>query len=235
VILVSRWVHERKDDYFYKLAKEEGYRSRAAYKLKQINNKFGIFENAKYVLDLGAAPGGWLQVASEEVDPNGLLLGVDLEEITPLYARNIFTIKGDIRDREIQETVLNFFKGKIDVVLSDIAPDLSGQWDLDQYRQIYLARIALKISYQLLKPNGWFVVKIFQGREHVKFINQVKQMFDYVKNYKPRASRKGSAEIYVVAQRVKKYAKMPRIYKERIYQDEEEDFIPGDQLLFDTE
>lgn len=165
----NRWVHERKDEHYYNKAKEEGYRSRAAYKLKQIQNKFRIFDNAKYVLDLGAAPGGWLQVASENIDEDGLVLGVDLNPIEPLYKENVITMVGDLREPEVQEDILNYFDGKADVVLSDMAPDVIGEWDVDQFRQIHLARIALKLCDKLLKEEGWFVVKIFQGGEHVRW------------------------------------------------------------------
>ena len=232
---MSRWIHERKHDHFHQRAKEEGYRSRSAYKLKQIDNKFGVFKNAKYAIDLGAAPGGWLQVASEKIDQEGLVVGIDLEEIEPLWAENALTIIGDIRDPELQEELSNTFDEKVDVILSDMAPDVTGQWDLDQFRQIYLARVALQIAWKMLKPDGWFVVKIFQGGEHTRFIRQVKQVFSYVKNYKPRASRKGSAERYVVAHGLKKNAPKPKLTLERNFEEEEDDYIPGDQLLYDEE
>jgi 23S rRNA (uridine2552-2'-O)-methyltransferase len=230
---LSRWIHELKKDHFHQRAKEEGYRSRSAYKLKQIDNKFMIFDNAKYVLDLGASPGGWLQVASENTDPEGIVIGVDLEEIEPLWAENVATIHGDIRSPETRDEISKIYNGRFDVVLSDMAPDVTGQWDLDQYRQIYLARIALQIAYDTLKPNGWFVVKIFQGGEHIRYIGQVKRVFHYVKNFKPKASRKGSAERYIVANSVRKNARRPRLSFDREFEEEDEDYIPGDQLLFE--
>ena len=230
----NRWLHERKDEHYYNKAKEEGYRSRASYKLKQIQNKFGIFDEARNVLDLGAAPGGWLQVASEHVDDyEGMVLGVDLNPIEPLFSENIVTIVGDVRDLEVQEEILNFFDGKADVILSDMAPDVIGEWDVDQYRQIHLARIALRICDKLLKPDGWFVVKIFQGGEHTKYIREVKDMFEYVKNFKPAASRKQSAERYVVAHKLKKNRKLPREYGPRGLDEEDDEPIPGDQLFWD--
>ena len=231
----NRGLHERKDEHYYNKAKEEGYRSRASYKLKQIQNKFGIFDDAKNVLDLGAAPGGWLQVASEYVDEyEGMVLGVDLNPIEPLYAENIVTIVGDVRDPEVQEEVLNFFDGKADVIMSDMAPDVIGEWDVDQYRQIHLARIALRLCDRLLNGDGWFVVKIFQGGEHAKYIREVKDMFEYVKNFKPAASRKHSAERYVVAHKLKKDRKLPREYGPRgLDEEDDEEPIPGDQLFWD--
>ena len=230
VDMPNRWVHERKSDHYHQRAKEEGYRSRASYKLKQIQNRFGVFDDARYVLDLGAAPGGWLQVAAEHVPEDGLVVGVDLEEIKPLWEPNVVTILGDVRDPAVQEEIVGFFDGKADVVLSDMAPDVMGEWDVDQYRQIHLARIALRIADRLLRPSGWFVVKIFQGGEHQRFIGEVKAMFEYVKNFKPKASRKQSAERYIVARGLKPGRKPLR---EKVDLDEEEDEgpLPGDQLF----
>jgi 23S rRNA (uridine2552-2'-O)-methyltransferase len=232
----NRWLHERKGEHYYNKAKEEGYRSRSSFKLKQINSKFKIFAHGKNVLDLGAAPGGWLQVASEELmDEEGLILGVDLKEIKPIYADNVATLVGDIRDPEIQEEVLGAFFGKADVILSDMAPDVMGQWDVDQYRQIHLARIALKLCDTLLKGDGWFVVKIFQGGEHIKFIQEVRDMFKYVKNFKPLASRSRSSERYIIAHHMKKDRKLPEEFRPEVLVEEEEDNepIPGDQLFFE--
>ena len=232
----NRWIHERKSDHYHLKAVEEGYRSRASYKLKQIHNKFGVFDDARYILDLGAAPGGWLQVASELAVDDGLVLGVDLEEIEPLPAANVITIKGDVRDPDIQAEILESFNGKADVILSDMAPDVIGQWELDQYRQIHLARIALRLADKLLKEDGWFVVKIFQGGEHTHFIRELKDVFVVVKNYKPAASRKGSAERYIVAHRLKPDRKLPREKtKEDWFLEEDEGPIPGDQLFDEPE
>jgi 23S rRNA (uridine2552-2'-O)-methyltransferase len=231
----NRWQHERKNDHYYNKAKGEGYRSRASYKLKQIHNKFDIFEGAKYVLDLGAAPGGWLQVASEYLDLDGLILGVDLLPIKPLLAENVFTIVADVRDPMIQMQIIEYFEGGADVILSDMAPDVIGEWDVDQFRQIYLARIALRLCDKLLKENGWFVVKIFQGGEHNKYIREVKDMFEHVKNYKPKASRKQSAERYIVAHRLKKNRKLPTITVDKVGLEDDDEPIPGDQLFWDME
>jgi len=230
----SRWIHERKQEHYYNKAKEEGYRSRAAYKLKQIQAKFGIFDKAEKVLDLGAAPGGWLQVASDHVDGfKGQVLGVDLNPIKPLLRGNVTTIEGDIRDPEVQEYILSYFNGKADVILSDMAPEVMGEWDVDQYRQIQLARIALEICDKLLKDDGWFVVKIFQGGEHIKYIRDVKAMFEYVKNYKPKASRKQSAERYLVAHRLKPDRKPIQEPSSDDFEESEDEPIPGDQLFWD--
>jgi 23S rRNA (uridine2552-2'-O)-methyltransferase len=171
-------------------------------------------------------------VASELVDDEGLVLGVDLREIEPLPAPNVETIVGDARDPEIQVEILERFEGKADVILSDMAPDVTGQWEVDQFRQIHLARVALSLADRLLKDDGWLVVKIFQGGEHVKFLREVKDVFKVVRNYKPKASRKSSAERYVVAHGLKPDRVLPREKtREEWFEEEEyEGPIPGDQL-----
>lgn len=232
----NRWLNERKGEHYYNKAKEEGYRSRSVFKLKQINSKFKVFDHAVNVLDLGAAPGGWLQVASEEMmEEDGLILGVDLKEIKPIYRDNVATIVGDVRDLEVQQEILDAFRGKADVIMSDMAPDVMGQWDVDQYRQIHLARIALKFCDTLLKGDGWFIVKIFQGGEHIKFISEVRDMFKSVRNFKPLASRSRSSERYIIAHNLRKDRKLPEEFRPEVLVEEEEDNepIPGDQLFFE--
>ena len=209
----SRWFNERKNDPYYRWAKEQGYRSRAAFKLIQLEERFGFLEGARNVLDLGAAPGGWLQVASESVGDEGLVLGIDLYEIEPLGLPNVETMVGDITDEETQDEIMDMFQGKIDVILSDMAPDVSGTWDLDQYRQIYLARVALVIADRLLKRKGWMVIKTFQGSEHGKFIREMRDMFETVKIVKPKATRKKSAEIYLVARNLKSDRRLPEEFR----------------------
>jgi 23S rRNA (uridine2552-2'-O)-methyltransferase len=232
----NRWIHERKSEFYHLKAQEEGYRSRASYKLKQIQNRFRIFDGARYVLDLGAAPGGWLQVAAESLDDEGLVVGVDLNPIEPLPNPNVMSIVGDVTEAEVQEEIMNIFHDKVDVVLSDMAPDVIGQWDVDQYRQIHLARVALSLAEKLLSREGWFVVKIFQGGEHVKFVREVREAFEVVKNYKPRASRKQSAERYVVAHILKQSRKYPKPSTDKLKPlEEDEGPIPGDQLFFEPE
>lgn len=209
----SRWFNERKNDPYYRWAKEQGYRSRAAFKLIQLEERFGFLEGARNVLDLGAAPGGWLQVASESVGDEGLVLGVDLYEIEPLGLPNVETMVGDITDEETQDEIMDMFQGKVDVILSDMAPDVSGTWDLDQYRQIYLARVALVIADRLLKRKGWMVIKTFQGSEHGKFVREMRDMFETVKIVKPKATRKKSAEIYLVARNLKSDRRLPEEFR----------------------
>ena len=231
----SRWLHERKTEHYYNKAKEEGYRSRASYKLKQLNDEFGFFKGAKRVLDLGAAPGGWLQVAGESIT-GGLVVGVDLKEIYPLYMDNVETIVGDVTDSAVQEEILGRFQGeKADVVMSDMAPNVMGVWEVDDLRQIHLARTALFIVDKLLKEDGWMIVKVFQGKEHEAFIKEMWAMFERVNIVKPRASRKGSAEVYVVAKDLRKDRVLPEEFrKDRkprlIIEEEDARPLPGDNL-----
>ncbi len=159
----SRWLHERRSEHYYNRAKAEGYRSRASYKLKQLDEEHHFFRGAKNVLDLGSAPGGWLQVAAEAVGSEGKVIGLDLKEIYPLENKNVETIVGDVTDPKVQEEVLSRFNGKADVILSDMAPNVMGVWEVDDLRQIHLARTALSIADKLLRDDGWMVVKVFQG------------------------------------------------------------------------
>jgi 23S rRNA (uridine2552-2'-O)-methyltransferase len=198
-----RWLSERKNDPYHRMAKEQGYRSRAAFKLIQLNERFGFFKGAKLILDIGAAPGGWLQVANEVVGPDGLVVGVDLEKINDIDLENVKTIVGDILKDKTVEKILGIIPNRMDVVLSDLAQNVSGSWDLDHYRQIELARKALKVSRKVLKREGFFVVKVFQGSEYDNFMKEMKESFKSVKVHKPKASRKGSAEIYLVAKNLK--------------------------------
>ena len=185
------------------MAKEQGYRSRAAFKLIQLNERFGFFRGVKYILDLGASPGGWLQVASEVVGPNGLVLGVDLKKIQDMDLENVKTIVGDILNDDVVDEILRIIPSRMDVVLSDLAQNVSGSWDLDQYRQIELAKKALSISRKVLKRDGYFVVKVFQGSEYENYMKEMKGVFKSVKVHKPKASRKRSAEIFLVAKTLK--------------------------------
>ena len=226
---MPRWIHERKNEHYYLKAKEEGYRSRATYKLKQLSSEFGFFIGAHKILDLGAAPGGWLQVASEALHGEGLVLGVDLKEIEPFEAVNVETIVGDATSSEIQEEVLSKLNGRADVILSDMAPNVTGIWDLDDLRQINLARTALKIADKLLEEEGWMVVKVFQGPHHEAFIDDMKAFFKRVYIIKPKASRKRSAEVYLVAKGIREDSRLP-VEEEQEAPPEEEKPLPGENL-----
>jgi len=197
-------MQERKRDYYYKKAKEEKYRSRAAYKIFQVAEKYHFMKNGDVVVDLGAAPGGWVQAARKIVGSRGFVLGVDLKSIEPFPQSNVRTIIGDITEEETLEQILGMLPRKADVVISDASPNISGIWEVDHARQIDLAQQALKISMETLKPSGNFFVKVFQGDMLNDFIKKVEKHFEVVKVIKPKASRAKSSEIFILGIRLKK-------------------------------
>lgn len=197
------WLQERKRDYYYKKAKEEKYRSRAAYKLFQVVEKHHFIKKGDVVLDLGAAPGGWVQAARRIVGSKGFVLGVDLRPIEPFPEHNVRTITGDITEQEALQQILEFLPRKADAVISDASPNISGIWEVDHARQIDLAQHALEIALETLKPSGNFFVKVFQGDMLNDFINKVKQYFEVVKIIKPKASRAKSSEMFILGLHLK--------------------------------
>jgi len=190
-----------KTDRFYKAAKEEGYRSRSAFKLLQISKKFKQIKAGDAVVDLGAAPGGWSQVAHELVGDRGVVISVDLQTIEKI--EDVVVLTNDITNEEetikaIKDALVSKGRDTADVVISDAAPQMSGNKDLDQFRSFELSTAALTIAVKLLKNNGNFVTKIFQGEYYPQFYRGVKEKFRITKAYAPEASRKRSAEVYVV-------------------------------------
>jgi 23S rRNA (uridine2552-2'-O)-methyltransferase len=185
-------------DYYYRLAKQEGYRARSAYKLLQINEKFNVIKRGDSVVDLGAAPGGWLQVAAKL--SGGIIVGIDLEGIAPIPG--VKTFVADITHESTVDLVKDALGGEADVVICDAAPNLTGAWHRDHAVSVDLARSALKIAKKLLKPRGNFVVKVFQGDLFLDYLNEVRKEFSSVHAHSPLASRKESAETYVVAKKL---------------------------------
>lgn len=195
--MTRKWLRERQNDYYHKLAVEEGYRSRAAYKLLQIDQKYQIFKTNDVVLDLGASPGGWMQAARVIVGEKGYVLGVDLKEIESFKQPNVVSIIADVNQLEFTD-IIKRLPRRPNVIISDMSPNVSGIWSLDHVRQLDLASIALKLSEQLLNPGGNFVVKVFQGEFFKSFLEDVRRQFQIVRVVKPKASRSESAEIYLV-------------------------------------
>ncbi len=196
----KKWDNERKRDEYHKKAKKENYYSRASYKLLQLNTKFRIIRKGDYVVDLGAAPGGWSQVALEKVGEYGLVVGVDLERIKPMEDDGTFVgIRGDFTDEDTLKRIEYVTGKKVDVILSDASPKLSGVKDIDQLRSVKLAENALKISKSVLKNHGILVIKAFQGEEFDNILKKIKMEFKIVKTTKPPSSKKKSVEMYVVA------------------------------------
>ncbi|WP_327050462.1 23S rRNA (uridine(2552)-2'-O)-methyltransferase [Halomicrococcus gelatinilyticus] len=183
-------------DHYYNKSKQEGYRSRAAYKLQQLDDAVDLLHDGATVVDLGAAPGGWLQVAAERVGDEGTVVGVDLQRIDPLDG--VETVKGDMTDEETREAVTELV-GDADVVLSDMAPNMTGEYNVDHARSVHLARLAFETALDVLDSGGDFVVKVFQGQDLDDFRDDVEAEFEYVRTMSPDASRQESSEVYLVA------------------------------------
>jgi 23S rRNA (uridine2552-2'-O)-methyltransferase len=195
----KQWIRERKDEFYYKKAKAENYRSRSTYKLIQANEKYGFIKLRDVVVDLGAAPGGWIQAARKMTAKHGFVLGVDLKPIEPFTQEYIRTIVADLTEPDIAEQILSFLPRRPDVVLCDAAPNVTGVWEVDHACQIDLANKAMEIAKKLLKPGGNFFVKVFQGDLLDEFKQNVKDTFEEVKIVKPPASRSKSSEEYILA------------------------------------
>lgn len=191
-------VYDRKDT-FYKRAKREGYRSRSAYKLLELNQEFRFLKPGDRVVDCGSWPGGWVQVAAGLVGPNGKVVGIDLVALDPLPLANVSLLQGDATDPLQQEKILALLGGPADVLLSDMAPKLSGIRDADEARSLELCYAALSCARTLLRPGGTLLVKVFMGPEYKTFLAKLRSAFASVKVTRPHATRKGSAETYVLA------------------------------------
>ncbi len=193
-------MRQNSKDPYYKAAKRDNYRSRSSFKLIQIHQRFELLRKGQVVVDLGSAPGGWLQVAKEFVEEEGLVIGVDLASILPIDGVTI--IRGDfttqrVRDR-IMETLADNGKKKVDIVLSDLSPNLTGKYAMDQARSVDLAETALRFALDVLSPNGAFAVKVFQGDMYQDYLKLFRNSFGSSKPFSPKASRSHSSEIYLV-------------------------------------
>jgi len=201
--LPKEWVRKHRKDYYYRKAKREDLRSRASFKLLEAVEKYDFINPGNVVVDLGAAPGGWLQIAGKIVGDSGFVLGVDINPIEPLGFRNIVTIIGDIRSPETLRRIKAILPRSADVVLSDASPNVSGIWEIDHARQIELAENSLNIAVSTLRTGGNFFVKVFQGDLQARFLNSVRKFFHFVRTIKPKASRKESAEVYILGMKYK--------------------------------
>jgi len=190
-------LEDAKRDQYRKLAREEGYKSRAAYKLLENVRKYHLIKPGDYVLDFGAAPGGWLQVASEAAGESGLVVGVDLEPVE-LNEPNVVTIQSDVKSPELSVKLERALSRKADVVLSDLSPQVMGTWDLDHYRQIELTMAVAALMGGFLRKGGSAMFKVFDGERFVETRALLSKRFEKVQITKPKASRKGSAELYLV-------------------------------------
>ncbi len=197
----KNWLSKQKRDVYFKKSKTQGYRSRSAFKLIEMNNKFNFLKKSILLLDLGSSPGGWSQVASKKVT-NGKILSVDLKSMEKI--ENVDFINGDFLDEEIQKKIINHFKFKIDVVLSDMAVNTSGNKNLDSYKTGELCLKSMDLASQILNKDGIFLSKFFMGSIFQEIKEKASKYFRKVINYKPLSSKKESKEIYIYCKGVLK-------------------------------
>ena len=190
----KNWLIKQKKDPYYKLSKIKGFRSRSAFKLLEMNNKFKFLKKNTSLLDLGACPGGWSQVASKEIT-NGKILSVDIKFMEKI--NNVDFIKGDFLESNIIEKIILYFKDKIDVVLSDMAANTSGNKALDSYRTGELCLKAMDLAKKILSTDGVFLSKVFMGEIFEEINEKAERNFKKVVKYKPLSSKKESKEIYI--------------------------------------
>lgn len=194
----AAWLKEHVDDIWVKKAQQDGYRTRASYKLIELDEKDQLFKSGMSVLDLGSAPGGWSQVVAERLKGNGVIIASDILPMDPIAGVNF--VQGDFTEQSVFDEIMTLVDSRpIDLVISDMAPNISGMSSIDQPRSIYLVELALDMAQQVLKPNGQFVAKVFQGEGFDEYVQQVKESFSKVLIRKPKASRARSREVYVVA------------------------------------
>ena len=191
----KNWINKQKRDIFVRRSKIEGYRSRAVYKLQEIDEKFKILKNGISLVDLGAAPGSWSQYVAKKVK-SGKILSIDLNEFEQIS--NIYQLRGDFTDIVQKTTIKNYFGKKVDVVLSDIATNTTGNKNLDSIQTGELCKEAMNFSKEILKTEGKFVSKIFMGSTFNEIVSEAKKIFKESKVFKPLASRKDSKESFII-------------------------------------
>ncbi|TQV73803.1 23S rRNA (uridine(2552)-2'-O)-methyltransferase RlmE [Aliikangiella marina] len=193
------WLKEHFDDPYVKRSQEEGVRSRAVYKLEELDQKDKLLKPGITMVDLGAAPGGWSEYAAKKVGPKGKIIATDILHMD--YLDGVEFIQGDFREDEVLDAILTAMgNDKADLVISDMAPNISGVGAIDQPASMYLVDLALDLARQILKPGGNFLVKVFQGEGFDQYKQEVNQSFKVVKVRKPKASRPRSREVYIFGQ-----------------------------------
>lgn len=194
----KRWLQEHVNDKYVKEANKRGLRSRAFFKIEELNQKDKLMKAGDTVVDLGAAPGGWSQFAVEALGADGTVIACDILPMDPIAGVDF--LRGDFREQDVLDALLDRIDGKnVDLVMSDMAPNMSGNGTVDQAQSMYLVELALDMCHQVMKPDGKFVVKVFQGEGFDQFMADVKSAFKVVKVRKPESSRARSREVYLVA------------------------------------
>jgi 23S rRNA (uridine2552-2'-O)-methyltransferase len=194
----KRWLAEHFDDHWVQQARQQGLRSRSAFKLLELQEKYHLIKRGMTVVDLGAAPGGWCQVVQPLIGEEGRVIGLDLLDMEPLPG--VEFIRGDFtEDEPLAELEAALAGHSVDLVLSDMAPNMSGMAATDQARAMYLAELALEFVREHLRPGGDFLIKLFQGSDFDAFVREVRTLFETVMVRKPKASRARSREVYLLA------------------------------------
>ena len=192
------WFKNRLHDHYLLKSREDNYRSRAAYKLEELDQKYRLIKPGMKILDLGAAPGSWSQYAMRKTSGKAKIVAIDLLEIVPI--ENVTVIKGDIRDEENQAKILELCPKGLDLIMSDMAPDTTGVHYADTENSVILVNLALDIAERLLKPKGNFIAKVFEGGEYNSLLKRTRSMFEFAKSCNPKASLSRSRELFMVAQ-----------------------------------
>ena len=190
----KNWLNQRKKDIFFKQSKTHGYKSRSAFKLIEMNEKFKFLKIDSCLVDLGSSPGGWCQVAAKKIT-KGKILAVDIKNMEK--QKNVDFIIGDMNNVEVQEKIINYFEKRIDVVVSDMAPNTSGNKNLDSYRTGELCLNAMNLAQKILIQNGVFIAKLFMGSIFKEIKKKAEKSFKNVIMYKPLSSKKESKEVYI--------------------------------------
>ena len=198
----NAWLHEHVNDHYVHMAQKDGYRARAAYKLLEINEKDKLLKPGAWVADLGASPGSWSQIAKKLVGESGRVFALDILEMHPIHG--VEFLQGDFRDDEVLAQFTTLLGGRqLDLVISDIAPNITGNAVTDQARSIHLCELALEFAIEQLKPGGHFLVKVFQGYGFNEYMAAMRAEFASVVSRKPKASRDRSSEIYLLGKQKK--------------------------------
>lgn len=193
----AEWLKEHVDDIYVQKAQQDGYRTRASYKLIELDEKDQLIKPGMVILDLGAAPGGWSQVVGRKLNGNGVIIASDILPMDPIA--DVDFIQGDFTEQSVFDQIMEVVGGRpVDLVISDMAPNMSGMASIDQPGSMYLVELALDMARQVLKPNGQFVAKVFQGDGFDQYVKDVRESFSKVMIRKPKASRPRSREVYVV-------------------------------------
>lgn len=199
----AAWLKEHVDDVWVKKAQQDGYRTRASYKLIELDEKDQLIKQGMTIIDLGAAPGGWSQVVARKLNGNGVIIASDILPMDPIA--DVEFIQGDFTEQSVFDDIMAVVNNRpVDLVISDMAPNISGMASIDQPSSMYLVELALDMAQQVLKPKGNFVAKVFQGEGFDEYQQALKQSFDKVIIRKPKASRPRSKEVYIVAKGFRK-------------------------------